>query len=119
MISGKRMDIKKEDQFIREDNEYTGNFLPAIRLLTHYGAILENETKKCCLLVQQKSETKLSIFVKLSKKKFPKLRMNYFGIMLDSIPEIAYEDQFSETLHYIHIDENRNVEIKDVFLNFF
>ena len=43
----------------------------------------------------------------------------YFSIMLDSTPDIAHEDQDSEIVHYVHIDENRKVEIKEVFLWFF
>ena len=43
----------------------------------------------------------------------------YFTIMLDSTLDIGHEKQVSEILHYVHIDENRKVKIKEVFLGFF
>ena len=39
--------------------------------------------------------------------------------MLDSSPDIAHEEQVSEILRYVHIDKNRKVQIKEVFLGFF
>ena len=38
--------------------------------------------------------------------------------MLDSFPDIGHEEQVSEILRYVHIDENRKVKIKEVFLGF-
>ena len=39
--------------------------------------------------------------------------------MLDSIPDIGHKEQVSEILRYVHVDENRKVEAKEVFLGFF
>ena len=39
--------------------------------------------------------------------------------MLDSTPDIGHEEQASEVLRYVHIDENKKVEIEKVFLGFF
>ena len=39
--------------------------------------------------------------------------------MLDSTSDIGHEKQALEILRYVHIDENRKVEIKEVFLEFF
>ena len=43
----------------------------------------------------------------------------YFTIMLDSTPDIGHEKQVSEILRDVHIDEDRKVKIKEVFLGFF
>ena len=38
---------------------------------------------------------------------------------MDSTPDIDHEEQVSEILRYAHIDENKKVKIKEVFLRFF
>ena len=41
-------------------------------------------------------------------------KAKYFTLMLDSTPDISRED-----LRYVHINENKDVEIKEVFFGFF
>lgn len=42
----------------------------------------------------------------------------YYGIMLNSIPDISQTDQISEIIKYVRIQKGK-VEIKEVFLGFF
>ena len=46
-------------------------------------------------------------------------KAKYFTLMLDSTPDISREDQIAEILRYVHTNENKDVEIKEVFLGFF
>lgn len=39
--------------------------------------------------------------------------------MLNSTSDVFHEDQVSESLRYVDIDENRKVEIKDIYAIFF
>ena len=46
-------------------------------------------------------------------------KAKYFTLMLDSTPDVSREDQIAEILRYVHINEKKGVEIKEVFLVFF
>ena len=46
-------------------------------------------------------------------------KAKYFTLMLDSTPDVSREYQIAEIFRYIHINENKDVEIKEVFLGFF
>ena len=46
-------------------------------------------------------------------------KAKYFTLMLHSTPDVSHEDQIAEILRYVHINENKDVEIKEVFLGFF
>ena len=41
---------------------------------------------------------------------------HYYGILLDSTPDIAHREQMSEVIRYVHIDyEKKSVEIRNHF----
>lgn len=44
-------------------------------------------------------------------------KAKYFGIMLDSTPDVAHIDQMSEMIRYVHI-ENGKIEVRLSFLGF-
>jgi len=117
---------KPEETII--DNVNVGNFLATIRLLAKYDVILAEHLQSA--KDKPKSVTYLSNRVQneiidllgetIKKKIISEIKdAKYFTIMLDSTPDIGHEEQVSEILRYTHIDENRKVEIKEVFLGFF
>ena len=57
--------------------------------------------------------------MKLSRKNSENKDAKYVILMLGSTSDIALEDKVSKILRYVHIDENKNVEIKETFLRFF
>ena len=46
-------------------------------------------------------------------------KSKYFTQMFDSTSDVSREDQIAEILRYVYINENKDVEIKEVFLGFF
>ena len=57
--------------------------------------------------------------MKLSRKISENKDAKYVILMLGSTSDIALEEKVSKILRYVHIDENKNVEIKEKFLRFF
>lgn len=110
-------------------SENTGNFLATIRLLAKYDVTLaehvqrgKDKPKSVTYLSNRSQNEIIDILGETVKKKIiSEIKdAKYFSIMLDSTPDIAHEDQVSEILRYVHIDDdNRKVEIKEVFLGYF
>ena len=109
-------------------SENTGNFLATIRLLAKYDDILakhlqrgKEKPKSVTYLSNRIQNEIINLLGETVKKNIiSEIKdAKYFSIMLDSTPDIAHEDQVSEILRYVHIDENRKVEIKETFLGFF
>ena len=46
-------------------------------------------------------------------------KAKYFTLMLDSTPDVSRQDQIAEILRYVHINENKDVKIREAFLGFF
>lgn len=108
-------------------HENPGNFMATIRLLAKYDVVLAQHLLKG--KDHPRSVTYLSNTIQneiinilgesVRRKILSEIKeAKYFSIMLDSTPDITHEDQISEVLRYVHIDENRNIEIKEVFLRF-
>ena len=110
------------------DNVNAGNFLATIRILAKYDAILAEhvqsakEKPKSVTYFSSRSQNEIIDLLgeTIKKKIISKIKnAKYFTIMLDSTPDIGHEGQVSEILRYVHIDKNKKVEIKEVFLEFF
>ena len=104
------------------------NFLATFRLLAKYDVILAEhvqsakEKPKSVTYFSNTSQIEIiDLLGETVKKKiiFEIKNVKYFTIMLDPTPDIGHEEQVSEILRYVHIDENRKVEIKEVFLGLF
>ncbi|XP_054714780.1 zinc finger MYM-type protein 1-like [Uloborus diversus] len=112
------------------ESENRGNFLELVNLLSNYDPVLKEHNIR---LQQSLKEGKISVSY-LSPKvqnEFISIlgnsikaeivaevkKANYFGILLDSTPDISHTEQLSEVIRYVHI-ENRKVEIKESFLGF-
>ena len=103
-------------------------FSATIRLLAKYDVILaehlqsakEKPKSVTCFFNRSQNEI-IDLLGKTIKKKIISEIMDakYFAIMLDSTPDNGHEEQVSEILHYVQIDEKRKVEIKEVFLGIF
>ena len=110
------------------DNVNVKNSLATIRLLAKYDVILAErlqsakEKPKSVIYFSNRSQNEIiDLLGKTIKKKIISEieDAKYFTIMLDSTPNIGHEEQVSEILRYIHVDENRKIEIKELFLGFF
>ena len=110
------------------DNVNVENFLATIRLLAKYDVILVKHLQsakgkpKSVTYFSNKSQNKIiDLLGKTMKKKITSeiKDAKYFTIMLNLTPDIDHEEKISESLSYVHIDENRKVEIKEIFLEFF
>ena len=80
------------------------------------------EKPKCVTHFSNNSQNELIDLLGETIKKnliFEIKNAKYFTLILDSTTEIGREDQLSKILRYVHIDENRNVEIKETCLGFF
>ena len=110
------------------DNVNLGNILATIRFSAKYDVILAEqlqsakEKPKNVIYFSSRSQNEIidlpgkTIEIKIISEIKD---TNYFTIMWDSTPDIGHEEQVSEILRYVHIDENRKVEIKELFLGFF
>ena len=113
------------------DNPYetnSGNFLEIIRLLADYDVVLfehlqnvRNKPNKVNYLSKKSQNEIINLIASMIKKKIISeiKKAKYFTLMLDSTPDVSREDQIAEILRYVHINENKDVEIKEVFLGFF
>ena len=113
------------------DNAYEtnyGNFLEVIRLLADYDVVLfehlqnvRNKPNKVNYPSNKSQNETINLISSMIKKKIISevKKAKYFTLMLDSTPDVSREDQIAEILRYVHINENKDVEIKEVFLGFF
>ena len=112
------------------DNVNVGNFLATIRLLAKCDVILAEhvqsakEKPKSVTYFSNRSQNEIiDLLGEIIKKKIiSEIKdAKYFTIMLDSTLDIGHEEQVSEILRYVHIDENRKVKnkggISGIFLN--
>ena len=114
-----------------DDNAYetnSGNFLEVIRLLADYDVVLfehlqnvRNKPSKVNYLSNKSQNEIINLIGSMIKKKiiYEIKKAKYLTLMLDFTPDVSSEDQIAEILRYVHINENKNVEIKEVFLGFF
>ena len=125
---GERISGLSEPEETIVDHVNVGNFLATIRLLAKYEVILAEhlqsakEKPKSVTYFSNRSQNKIiDIFGKTIKKKIiSEIKNAKYSIkMVDSTPYIGHEEQVSEILQYVHMDENRKVEIKEAFLGFF
>ena len=112
------------------DNAYetnSGNFLEVIRLLADYDVVLfedlqnvRNKPIKVNYLSNKSQNGIINLIGSMiNKKNISKVKKaKYFTLMIDSISDLSREDQIVEILRYVHINENKDVEIKG-FLVFF
>ena len=106
----------------------SGNFLEIIRLLADYDVFLFEHLQNVCNkhnkvnYLSNKSQNEIiNLLGSMIKKKdiSEVKKAKYFILMLDSTPDVSRQDQIAEILRYVHINENKSVEIKAVFLGFF
>ena len=104
------------------------NFLKVTRLLADYDVALfehlqnmRNKPNKVNYLSNKSQNEIFNLIGSMIKKKIisKAKKANYLTLMLDSTPDISREDQIGEVLRYLLINENKDVEIKEVFLGFF
>ena len=101
-------------------------FLAVIRLLAEYDVILAEhlqstkEKPKSVTYFSNRSQNEIIDLGKTIEKKNSEIKdVKYFTIMLDSIPDIGHKEQVLEIFRYVHVDENRKVKTKEVFLGLF
>ena len=82
---------------------------------------LRNKPNKVNYLSNKSQNEIINIIRSMIKKKIisEEKKAKYFTLMLDSTPDVSLEDQIAEILRYVHINEKKGVEIKEVFLGFF
>ncbi|XP_047143099.1 uncharacterized protein LOC124817286 [Hydra vulgaris] len=107
-----------------------GNFLELVSLLSNYDHVLKEHS----IRLQQLLESGLITVSYLSpsvQNEFISLlgdavkqesiceikKAKFYGILLDSTPDIFHTEQMSQVIRYAKID-NRNVEVKESFLGF-
>ena len=113
------------------DNAYetnSGNFLEIIRLLADYDVVLfqhlqnvRNKPHKVNYPSNKSPNKIIDLIGCMIKKKIisEAKKAKYFTLILDSTADVSREDQIAEILRYVYINENKNVEIKEIFLEFF
>ena len=113
------------------DNAYetnSGNLLEVIRLLEDYDVVLfehlqnvRNKPNKINYLPNKSQNKIINLIGSMTKEKIISeiKKAKYFTLMLDFTSDVSREDQIAEILRYVHINENKDVEIKKVFLGFF
>lgn len=109
-------------------SENKGNFLELIEFLSNYDPVLKEH-----LLTTASSEkiTNTYLSPQLQNEFIDLLGQTvrehilrdiqaakYFGILLDSTPDISHVDQMCEIIRYVHI-ENGKVEVRESFLDYF
>ena len=70
-----------------------------------------NQGQQSYLSPQIKNELRKHIFGDIEKAK-------YFSIIFDNTPDISHQDQLSQTIRYVKIDDQGKVEDKESFLDF-
>ena len=97
------------------DNLNVGNFLATIKLLAKYNVILAEhvqsakEKPKSVTYFSNRSQNEIIDILGKTIKKIIISEIKdakYFTIMFDSTSDIGHEEQVSEILRYVHIDEN-------------
>ena len=110
------------------DNVNVGNSFATIRLLAKYDVILAEhvqsaqEKPKSVSYFSNRSQNEIiDLLGETIKKKIISENKDakYFTIMLGLTPDIGHEEQVSEILRYPHIDENRKIKIKEIFMGIF
>ncbi|KAJ7335719.1 hypothetical protein JRQ81_013660, partial [Phrynocephalus forsythii] len=106
----------------------SGNFIELLKLVAEFDPVMEGHL----LYMQQNpgSTTYLSPeiqneFIQLlastvtEKLMYDINRAKYYGIMFDSTPDAAHQEQMSETIRYVDINfEGKTVVVKESFLGF-
>lgn len=128
--------IAKQNLAFRDHNEdesslNKGNFLEMVEILSKYDTVLKEHLmrlkRNTCKIKASVSylspKTQNKFIHVLANHVKEKLVMDiksarYFGIMFDSTPDTSHIDQMSEVIRYVKI-QNRNFEVKEVFLGFF
>ena len=110
------------------DNVNAGNFLATIRLLVKYDVILAEHVQsakkkpKSVTYFSNRSQNEIIDLLggNIKKKIISEIKdAKYVTIMLDSTADIGHKEQVLEILLYVHIDKNRKIKIKEVFLGVF
>ena len=110
------------------DNVNVENSLATIKLLAKDNVILAErlqsakEKPKSVIYFSNRSQNEIiGLLGKTIKKKIiSEIKdAKNFTIMLDSIPDIDHEEQVSEILRYVHIDQNRKIKNKGVISGIF
>lgn len=112
----------------RESHRNAGNLIELLKLVAEFDPVMKGHL----LYVQQNpgSTTYLSPeiqneFIQLlastvrEKLVYDIQRAKYYGIMFDSTPDAAHQEQMSETIRYVDINfEEKTVVVKESFLGF-
>ena len=115
------------------DNAYetsSGNFLEVIKLLADYDVVLfehlqsvRNKPNKVNYLSNMSQNEIINLIGSMIKMIISEVKKaKYSTLMLDftlQYVDVSREDQTAEILKYVHINKNKDVEIKEVFLGFF
>ena len=115
------------------DNAYetsSGNFLEVIKLLADYDVVLfehlqnvRNKPNKVNYLSNKSQNEIINLIGSMIKMIISEVKKaKYSTLMLDftlQYVDVSREDQTAEILRYVHINKNKDVEIKEVFLGFF
>ncbi|XP_011170408.3 zinc finger MYM-type protein 1-like [Solenopsis invicta] len=111
-----------------DDGKNLGNFLSLLKLIARYDPLLknhlnyaiENPHSTSYLSPQIQNEFIHLLSSAVRNKLVNDIKKNkYYGILLDSTPDLAHREQLSEVIRYVDIDfVNKTVVIKESFLGF-
>jgi len=113
----------KEHEF----SENKGNFLELVELISHYDPVLrEHLVRKrtsgntISYLSPKIQNELISLLGNTVKQKIIDdiKKSKYYGIMFDSTPDASHQDQLSQIIRYVYI-ENEKVEVRESFLGFY
>ena len=112
----------------KDTSNNSGNFIELTKLLSNYDPVLREHVVRCQNLNQgQQSYLSPQIQNELIDIMGQRVRKHilgdiekakYFSIIFDSTPDISHQDQLSQTIRYVKIDDQGKVEVKESFLDF-
>ena len=107
----------------KDTSNNSGNFIELTKLLSNYDPVLREHVVRCQNLNQgQKSYLSPQIQNELIDIMGQRVRKHilgdiekakYFSIIFDSTPDISHQDQLSQTIRYVKIDDQGKVEVKE------
>lgn len=118
----------------REDelSSNRGNFLELVELISRYDPVLKEHLLRLKHCVDLQVQPHVSYLSPQTQNEFIEMlaghvkgrilsdirSSKYYGIMFDSTPDASHDDQMSEIIRYVKIEDGK-VEVKESFLGFF
>ena len=112
----------------KDTSNNSGNFIELTKLLSNYYPVLREHVVQCQNLNQgqqsylspQTQNELIDIMGQRVRKHILGVieKAKYFSIIFDSTPDTSHQDQLSQTIRYVKIDDQGKVEVKESFLDF-